>query len=211
MNLTSVSAEFATDFINLVNSMKDISYNGKVDYTLKNGKQTKFEYVTLDKIYALAKENPNFAIIEPLGTNENGESALQVILIHKSGEVITSDYYKLRVNDGGSKQDEGAAITYTKRYALGSFLGICTDLDNDANPNGDGMPLKDNKVKNESGKLTEKQINRMYVIAKGKGHEAVAVNTAIHKRYGKTPPELTKAEYDAVCKGYQDLKAVGTK
>lgn len=134
MNIERVSPEFATDLIQLINSCKGITYNAKVSYGA-----TKFEYVTLDKIYAHVKSNDNFAILEPLGTNEAGQSALQIILIHKTGEAITSDYYVLRVPENAKKQDEGSAITYTKRYALGSFLGLCTDEDNDANPNGEGM------------------------------------------------------------------------
>lgn len=137
MNITKVSPEFATDLIALINSCKGITYNAKVSYG-----NTKFEYVTLDKIYAHVKNDPNFAILEPLGTNESGQPALQVIIVHKSGEAITSDYYVLRIAENAKKQDEGAAITYTKRYALGSFLGLCTDEDNDANPEGKGMDGK---------------------------------------------------------------------
>lgn len=139
MNITKVSPEMATDLIHLINGCKGITYNAKVDYTTKSGGRTKFEYVTLDKIYAHIKNDNNFALLEPLGTNEAGQPALQIILIHKTGEAITSDYYVLRVPVSASKQDEGSAITYTKRYALGSFLGLCTDEDNDANPDGEGM------------------------------------------------------------------------
>ena len=142
MNITKVSPEFATDLINLINGCKGITYNAKVSY----GK-TNFEYVTLDKIYSHIKNDNNFAILEPLGTNELGQPALQIILIHKSGEAITSDYYVLRVPENAKKQDEGAAITYTKRYAIGSFLGLCTDEDNDANPDGEGMGSKTPKIK----------------------------------------------------------------
>lgn len=136
MNVQNVSKEFASDLIGLINSLKGIEKDGKVDYTLKNGQKKKFEYITLDKIYAIVKNNSNFAIMEPLGTDENGNSAVQVILVHKSGECLTSDYYKMRIPENCTKQDEGSAITYTKRYAVGSFLGICTDEDNDANPEG---------------------------------------------------------------------------
>ena len=156
MNITSVSTEFAKDLIELINSCKGITYNAKVDYTSKKtGQRTKFEYVTLDKIYAHIKSNNNFAVLEPLGTNENGQSALQIVLIHKSGEAITSDYYVLRTPENATKQDEGAAITYTKRYALGSFLGLCTDEDNDANPDGEGMSAKTPTTKQPAPKAKQ--------------------------------------------------------
>lgn len=157
MQIDKISPEMAADLIALVNKMKGIKYNASVDYTSKRtGVRTKFDYVTLDKIYALIKEDDNFALMQPLGTNDAGESALQVVLIHKSGETLVSDYYRLRVPEGTSKQDEGAAITYTKRYALGSFLGICTDEDNDANPDGQGIGLgAPNKPKSSPAKKAE--------------------------------------------------------
>lgn len=213
MNITKVSPEFAQDLIELVNSLKGITYNAKVNYTNRSGQTIAFEYVTLDKIYSKIKENNNFAVLQPLGTDEHGESAVQVILIHKSGEAITSDYYKIRVNEHGSKQDEGAAITYTKRYALGSFLGLCTDEDNDANPTGEGMDLRGphnkqqgtpqtgNKAqKSHTRNLTDKQIARLNAksIAAGVSQEQLASHIA--KKYKKSDPkQLTREEYDELC------------
>ena len=137
MKIERVSPEFAKDLIELINSCKGIKYNKKVKIKTKTGREIEFEYTTLDKIYAHVKSNNNFALLEPIGTNEEGQPAVQIILVHKSGEALTSDYYALNLPHNGSKQDEGSAITYTKRYALGSFLGISTDGDNDAG-SGDG-------------------------------------------------------------------------
>lgn len=134
MNIEKLTPEFAVDLVALVNGLSGISYNAQVSYG-----NTKFDYVTLDAILAKAKADKNIAILQPLGVNEHGQTCVQTILVHKSGDVITSDYYPLRIGDNAKKQDEGAAITYTKRYAIGSFLGLCTDQDNDANPDGKGM------------------------------------------------------------------------
>jgi len=165
MDITKLSTEFAVDFIELINSVKGFTYNGHVDYVTKNGKPIKFDYVSLDKIYNTIKQNNNFAIIEPLGTDGTGDSVVQVVVIHKSGEVLASDYYKLRVPENGTKQDEGSAITYTKRYALGSFLGLCTDEDNDANTNGNAMPLKKT---NATGTKTSQELGVNTVVNFGK-------------------------------------------
>lgn len=182
MNIEKVSPEFATDLIQLINSCKGIKYNAKVDFTSKKtGQRTNFEYTTLDKIYAHVKNNDNFALLEPLGTNEAGQPAVQIILIHKSGEAITSDYYALNLPNNGSKQDEGSAITYTKRYALGSFLGISTDGDNDANSGNGGM-----KITNWRSEFIR--------ICKDKGIDSSAY-AAEHGLSKKT----TQAEFKAVC------------
>lgn len=168
MNITNVSPEFAKDLIALINSCKGIKYNKKVKYTSRKTNQTtEFEYTTLDKIYAHVKNDNNFALLEPMGTNEAGQPAIQIILIHKSGEAITSDYYTLNLPNDGNKQDEGAAITYTKRYALGSFLGMSTDVDNDANSDAGGMKITN--YRNEDIRICkEKGIDPSeYAIANG--------------------------------------------
>ena len=187
MNITNVSPEFAKDLIELINSCKGIKYNKKVKYTSKKtGQTTEFEYTTLDKIYAHVKNNNNFALLEPMGTNEAGQPAIQIILVHKSGETITSDYYILNLPNNGSKQDEGAVITYTKRYALGSFLGISTDTDNDANSGNGGIKITD----------WRKEFIR---ICKEKGIDSTEY-AQIHGINKKT----TQAEFKDICTDLQD-------
>ncbi len=62
-------------------------------------------------------------------TDENG---LTTILMHaESGEFIESCYYMKPVKD--DPQGRGSAITYQRRYALASVLGLNVDSDDDAN------------------------------------------------------------------------------
>lgn len=181
MNIEKVSPEFAVDLIKLINSCKGIKYNKKVDITTKTGRKINFEYTTLDKIYAHIKNDDNFALLEPIGTNESGQPAVQIILIHKSGEAITSDYYALNLPLNGSKQDEGSAITYTKRYALGSFLGISTDIDNDANSNNGGMKITNYRTE--------------YIrICKEKG-----LNASEYAKANGINKKTTQAQYKEIC------------
>lgn len=188
MNIERVSPEFAADLIKLVNSCKGIKYNKKVKISTKTGRDIGFEYTTLDKIYAHVKSDNNFALLEPLGTNQEGQPAVQIILIHKSGEAITSDYYVLRLPNNGSKQDEGSAITYTKRYALGSFLGISTDGDNDAGSGNGGMEIIDWRTK-------------FIEICKEKGIDAIeyAQLNGINKR-------TTQEQYKDVCRSLEIIQ-----
>lgn len=182
MKITNVSTEFAKDLIALINSCKGIKYNKKVKYTSKKtGQTTEFEYTTLDKIYAHIKNDNNFALLEPMGTNEAGQPAIQIILIHKSGEAITSDYYALNLPNNGNKQDEGSAITYTKRYALGSFLGISTDIDNDANSSNGGMEITNYRTE--------------YIrICKEKG-----INSIEYAKENGINKKTTQAQYKQIC------------
>lgn len=81
------------------------------------------------------------AVREPLATNgfgviqapqfEGETMFLETILLHESGEKMTSRY-PLKP----AKQDPqgfGSAITYAKRYALSAMLGVVADEDDDGN------------------------------------------------------------------------------
>lgn len=198
MDISKVSKEFAEDLIGLINSCKNVTYNAEVDFVNKKGQRTHFKYVTLDKMYAIVKENPNFALLEPLGTNEQGRPAVQIILIHKSGEALTSDYYELALPASGSKQDEGSAITYTKRYALGSFLSISTDEDNDAGTGNGGMEIRKPNVNQKAQSVNWKeQFIKMCILRKLDYVTIAAAN-------GFTKEGTTQAQYQAVCKQIEE-------
>lgn len=60
---------------------------------------------------------------------DNGTANLKTMLLHSSGQYITSEI-ALRVKDDGM-QALGSAITYARRYSLAAMVGIATDVDDD--------------------------------------------------------------------------------
>lgn len=70
------------------------------------------------------------SVIQLPARGEDGEPVLRTLILHTSGEQITADAPLLL-----SKRDpqgQGSAITYMRRYALASALGI-SDQDDDGN------------------------------------------------------------------------------
>lgn len=63
-------------------------------------------------------------------TTLNAEPALTTLLMHSSGEWIEDTMLLKELQN--TPQGQGSAITYGKRYALTSMLGIVADADNDA-------------------------------------------------------------------------------
>jgi hypothetical protein len=62
----------------------------------------------------------------------SGENGLTTILMHaESGEFLQSDYFMPPVKN--DPQGKGSAITYQRRYALASVLGLNIEEDDDAN------------------------------------------------------------------------------
>lgn len=133
----NVSVEVAEDLIELINSMKGLEKSSKVEYSVQNkkGEWTKksFNYVPLDDILNKIKENNNFAVMQPIGVDENGVNGVKCILIHKSGHIFETNTFPITSNGSSKIQDEGAEITYRKRYSIGAFLGMATDEDTDGN------------------------------------------------------------------------------
>jgi hypothetical protein len=126
----------AKDLITLVNSLKGLVKSKSVDYPIKkNGEvvgKKSFDYVPLDELLETIKKHDKFALIQPLSSLENGTPCVENILIHESGEMLQSGKFPILLSNN-VMQDMGSVITYTRRYTLGAFLGISTEIDDDAN------------------------------------------------------------------------------
>lgn len=174
----NLTKEVAVDLIKLVNSISGLSKSKSVSYPTKVGVKS-FHYVPLDDILSKLKEDNNFALMQPIGKDENGITGVKCILVHKSGHVIESDIYPLQLqlkktNDETiTLQDVGSEITYRKRYALGSFLGMATEEDNDGD-DSEALEVVDRKA-------TKKQIEILLKHYKGAALEILLKENNIEK------------------------------
>ena len=87
------------------------------------------KYATLNSVWeavASALHNNGLVCIQPIVNN-----MVATTIIHTSGQFITSECPIIcaKQND---PQALGSAITYSRRYALASMLGVMTDDDDDA-------------------------------------------------------------------------------
>ena len=104
-------------------------------------------------------------------------------------------------------QGIGSTLTYARRYSLSAFLNLNTGDDDDGN-NASDVQNQGKRASKPStqGTLSDKQVNRLYAICKAKGFDNETVNQTIKKKFGKEINQLTKVQYDAVCKGYENLE-----
>lgn len=63
--------------------------------------------------------------------SEPGHAGLMTMLIHESGEYISASFSVKTMQD--TAQGVGSALTYLRRYALASFVGVVADEDDDGN------------------------------------------------------------------------------
>ena len=125
-------------------------------------------YATLDSIIEACKEplaKNGLAVIQfPTGEGESYKVITRVQ--HESGEFFESETPLLL----GKKdmQGYGAAVTYAKRFALGSFFNIATEVDDDGNKASEGAGKTDIKRQEliktiETGLKTLKKDRTKYV------------------------------------------------
>jgi hypothetical protein len=99
----------------------------KRDKTVKTGKY-EFKYAPLDSIMDMLKplfKAHQLGLIQAVDTD-----TLTTRLIHVTGQWIESSTFLNK--DHANMQGFGGEVTYKRRYALSSLLGIVSDEDNDA-------------------------------------------------------------------------------
>ena len=134
----------------------------------------------------------------------SGDGELIIVsttLLHSSGEWMEFPNLVLKA-DKATAQGAGSAITYARRYALSAILGISSEDDDDGNSQ---EPAK-KETKPTNSNLSDGQIKRLYAIAGSKKINSDTVKEQVKKRFNKEVKELTKLEYDNVCKGYENIE-----
>jgi hypothetical protein len=101
----------------------------------------KSKYANLDAVLAAISESfnkYNLCLLQPTEV-KNDQVILKTIIYHvESGEQIAGE---LLLPQTADPQKTGSAITYYRRYALCSLLGIVADEDDDAELSRTGSPL----------------------------------------------------------------------
>lgn len=100
-----------------------------VKVEIKTGGSYEYNYADLADVLAAVRpilSAEGLAILQPIVWHS--EPLLITLLVHASGEWIESVY---RLGEYDKPQEMGSAITYARRYALTSMLGIAAEDDDD--------------------------------------------------------------------------------
>lgn len=104
-----------------------------MDFVTKGGQKIKYSYAPLSDVLDACRKGlseNNLAIMQPTKMREDGKLIVETLLSHSSGEWIKSEI--LIESQDKTPQSEGSALTYARRYALSSLLGIASEEDDDA-------------------------------------------------------------------------------
>lgn len=107
----------------------------------------KATYATLDSIINAARPVLNkygLAVIQTMKSYEDLKMSVITKLMHESGECIDSE---MIFSPSADPQKVGGQITYYRRYAYQSIIGVCTEKDDDADSL---IPGKSSNVKSSN-------------------------------------------------------------
>lgn len=122
-------AKLAIALANFQSKLETLPLDRSVKVKTKNGGEYSFKYAT----YAAIVEYIRPLLFEQklcFSQLVEHDGSVTTILMHESGEYISST---LLIKGEQTPQGIGSSITYTKRYALSSILGLVADDDDDAN------------------------------------------------------------------------------
>jgi len=178
----------------------------------KKGAQNPFfkmKYADLASVWDVCRgplsEN-GLSVVQAISVPAPGETILQTILLHTSGQLIVSSYPVKPVKD--DPQGMGSAITYARRYALMAMIGIAPEDDDGESAvrraPKDGHPEK--KATTPSVLATDAQIRKLHIDAKAAGLDEAGFHDLIQKKFGvKSSKGLTKVAASALIESFQKV------
>lgn len=168
-----------------------------------------FKYFELKDILPTAVELlEKYNLTTIMTTNTEGASLI-LINCDKPEETITFFIPDAQCQLKGCTdiQSLGGKITYQKRYLYVNLLDVCENDTLDAVVGSENASKGANNTNTQQNnyRLSEKQINRLFVLAKNANISEEQAKAQIKMKFNKTVEQLSKDEYDKVCNGYQSI------
>lgn len=140
---------------------------------------------------ALLADN-GLSVVQMPEASEPGYVALTTLLLHVSGEFISSTATAPLVKN--DPQGVGSALTYLRRYALAAVVGVVADEDDDGNAASNTQPRAAQSAPpqrqaapatNGSGdKATDAQLRAIWAAGKAAGIDAEGLKAEMTRRFG---------------------------
>src|SRR6202163_3760329 len=127
--IATALAKAQTELSNPEKAMIGIIYNARTD------SQQSFRYASLSSGLDIIRKvlgSQQIAVTQTTDIDRaNGTVNLTTLLLHTSGEWISSDWPVCQLSETSAPRRMGAALTYARRYALFTMVGIAGEDDAD--------------------------------------------------------------------------------
>ncbi|MBG0220622.1 ERF family protein [Clostridioides difficile] len=174
----------------------------------KSGENTysNFKYFELADFLPQATELLEKAKLCPIVTFTNDYATLTLINGENPTEQITftSPMRDLQLKGSNELQALGGIETYQTRYLYIQLLNITENDSFDAVSGKEAAKNNfNNNIQQGNRILTDKQLSRLYAIAKNANVNKEKLKEQVFKQLGKDVSDLNKDEYDKVCAAYE--------
>jgi len=158
-SIASLAVALAKAQVELTNPEKSLTANIRSDGP--KGVDQTFRYASLASGLDIVRKTLGQHEIATMQTTAIDQAAgtvnLTTVLAHASGEWIASDWPVCAVSDTATPHRMGAALTYARRYALFTLVGIAGEDDLDAPdlaaPTGQAPGANEAKTSNQFGRM----------------------------------------------------------
>ena len=198
---------------------RPIEKNKTVDVMTRTGGTYRFRYATLDAILeAVRKPLADHGLaITQLITLRNGIPILQTLLLHQSGQWVSSEVQIVLTGAGGN-QEFGSALSYMRRYAISAILNIASQEDDDANI-ADGNHIQEvvpqapvaEKASEQKipSLISERQLSFVHMLARERGLSHDEVTGMAQAMFGvSSTKDLSRSEASQLIERLQQLPKV---
>lgn len=169
-------------------------------------KYSNFKYFELADFLPQATELLEEVKLCPIITFTNDYATLTLINGENPTEqiVFTSPMRDLQLKGSNELQALGGIETYQTRYLYIQLLNITENDSFDAISGKETTKNNfNNNVQQGNRILTDKQLSRLYAIAKNANVNKEKLKEQVFKQLGKDVSDLSKDEYDKVCAAYE--------
>jgi hypothetical protein len=175
----TIAAALAKAQAQLINPEKSLI--GTIRSDQVGGSDRAFRYAPLSSGLDIVRKTLSQHEIATVQTTSIDQAAgivrLSTVLAHASGEWIASDWPVCPIAETDRPQRMGAALTYARRYALFTLVGIAGEDDLDAPDLTDPAPEKANiKINRKSGGNGGQQINSDRSTGRGSGNKSASAS-----------------------------------
>jgi len=185
--------------------------NSELKKTGKN-KHLGFEYFELADFLQVINEINNEIGICVAFKVFDAKAELHVFNAEKPDEVIVFEsptaHAKLQGN-ASAIQELGSQHTYMRRYLyLMAYEIIESDCQDAQVSNDKPRNTPQQEKPNQTNKLSDAQLGRLYAIASKKGHDKNSVIERVKKSFNCEPADMTKAQYEKAVASYEAMPDV---
>jgi ERF superfamily len=190
-------------------------------YNTRSDSSQSFRYASLSSGLDIVRKTLGGQQIAVAQTTDidraNGMVNLTTVLLHTSGEWISSDWPVCRTSEISAPRRMGAALTYARRYALFTMVGIAGEDDLDAPPDVtddakavDGAPaaspspVRPNPFRTRNGSTPQ-------IPAKLTAEESAAIAAQLLSEIETLPEDDLQQRAIAILKAKNRLSADGAK